>query len=115
MATVDELRERADTILTENWSIRDGQVVPEPEDLGLGNDAVRLAATVLFADLADSTELAMYDRRVAAKLFKTFLAISSHIIRLRGGEIRSFDGDRVMAVFLGDSKNSIGGEMRVEH
>ena len=27
------------------WSERDGEVVPEPEDLKLGNDAVKLNAT----------------------------------------------------------------------
>ena len=31
---------------------------------------------------------------------------SCRIIRSDGGEITAFDGDRVMAVYLGDSKNS---------
>lgn len=106
MTVEEELQQRTDAILSETWDIRDGQVVPETEDLALGNKAVRLVATVLYADLADSTSLAMYDRRVTAKLYKVFLAVSSRLIRLRGGEIRSFDGDRVMAVFLGESKNS---------
>lgn len=106
MTVEEELNERADTILDETWDIRNGQVVPETEDLGLGNKAVRLSATILYADLADSTELAMYNQEIAAELFKTFLAISSYLIGLRGGEIRSFDGDRVMAVFLGDYKNT---------
>jgi len=42
-----------------------------------------------------------FDRRVAAKVFKSFLTCSSRIMRARGGEIRSFDGDRVMGIFLG--------------
>ncbi|HEX8273679.1 MAG TPA: hypothetical protein VF615_13670 [Longimicrobiaceae bacterium] len=62
---------------------------------------------MLYADLADSTELAMgQDRRVAAKVFKSFLACASRLIKARGGEVRSYDGDRVMGVFLGINRNS---------
>lgn len=62
---------------------------------------------MLYSDLADSTELAMnFDKRTAARVFKSFMAATSRVVRAQGGEIRSFDGDRVMAVFLGKSKNS---------
>lgn len=103
----EELSKEVDSILRQEWEIRDGQVVPETEGVVLAGGAVKLTATMLYADLADSTELAMqYDRRIAAKVFKCFLTCCSKIIRNRGGDIRSFDGDRVMAVFLGDNKNS---------
>jgi class 3 adenylate cyclase len=39
-------------------------------------------------------------------VFKSFLSCSSKIIRAEGGEIRSFDGDRVMGVFVGTVKNT---------
>jgi class 3 adenylate cyclase len=107
MALIDELNNDVSSILSNNWSIRDGQVVPFSEQVTLAGGAVRLDATMLYADLADSTELAMnFDRRVAAKVFKSFLTCSSRIIRARGGEIRSFDGDRVMGIFLGPLKNT---------
>jgi hypothetical protein len=41
------------------WETRDGQVVPNSEDLKLGNDRVELEAVLLDADLADSTMLAI--------------------------------------------------------
>lgn len=106
MALKDDLEKDVNAILTQDWDIRDGQVVPETEDVALAGGAVKLTATMLYADLADSTELAMYDRRIAAKTFKSFLTCCSKIIRARGGDIRSFDGDRVMGVFIGDSKNT---------
>ena len=60
-------------ILSNNWNVRDGQVVPFSDQVTLAGGAVRLEATMLYADLADSTQLAMnYDRRVAAKVFKSF-------------------------------------------
>ncbi len=107
MALKDDLTASVDTILRQEWNIRNGQVVPTSQDVTLAGGAVKLTATMLYADLADSTELAMQqDRRVSAKVFKSFLTCSSRIIRARGGSIRSFDGDRVMGVFLGDGKNS---------
>lgn len=107
MALKDDLSNEVQSILNQTWNIRDGQVVPTTDDVALAGGAVRLDATILYADLADSTELAMrYDKRVAAKVFKSFLTTSSRIIRLRDGHIRSFDGDRVMGIFIGGSKNS---------
>lgn len=107
MALADQLSTDVDDILRKEWNIRDGQVVPKTEDVALSGGAVRLKAALLYADLADSTALAMdYDKRVAAKVFKSFLSCSSKIIRDNGGEIRSFDGDRVMGVFVGNRMNS---------
>jgi adenylate cyclase len=106
MALVDDLRKDVDGVLSQAWDVRDGEVVPTTETVVLAGGGVKLNATMLYADLADSTELAMWDRRVTAKLCKAFLACSSRLIRSHGGELRSFDGDRVMGVFLGNYKNT---------
>jgi adenylate cyclase len=107
MALNNDLINDVSSILSNNWNIRDGQVVPFSDQVTLAGGAVRLEATILYADLADSTALAMkFDRRIAAKVFKSFLTCSSRIIRTYAGEIRSFDGDRVMGIFLGPFKNN---------
>lgn len=106
MAFNDDLTTDINSILAEPWDIRDGTVAPENEDVTLAGGAVKLEATILYADLADSTAIAMYDKRVAARVFKSYLASCSKIIRYRGGDIRSFDGDRVMGVFVSNSKNT---------
>ncbi|MGA2537956.1 MAG: adenylate/guanylate cyclase domain-containing protein, partial [Terracidiphilus sp.] len=59
-----------------------------------------LDAALLYADLADSTELAVMDKEKAAEVYKAYLQGVSKLIKRNGGEIRSFDGDRVMGVFL---------------
>jgi adenylate cyclase len=108
MSLKDDLATDVNNILAQEWNIRDGQVVPKTQDVALAGGAVKLIVTMLYADLADSTELVIeYDRRVAAKVIKCFLTCCSKIIRARGGEIRSFDGDRVMGVFIGNAKNSM--------
>jgi len=103
----DDLSSDVRAIFRSAWDERDGDKVPEPEDLGLGNDAVKLQATVLYADLADSTLLVdNYTRKFAAEIYKTFLLCAARIIRGEGGVITAYDGDRIMAVYLGDWKNT---------
>jgi uridylate cyclase len=82
-------------------------VVPNRDDVNLSNGAVRLEAAYLYADLADSTTLARdFDRRTAARAVRSYLRVMSRLIKEHGGAIRSFDGDRVMGIFIGDAKRS---------
>ena len=101
-----ELTNAVDSIIKGRWDLRVGQVIPETEAITLGNSGVTLEATVLYADLADSTELALYDPEIAAEVYKAYLLGTSRLIKAAGGEIRSFDGDRVMGVFIGNFKNT---------
>lgn len=107
MATKEDLESAVKDVLNQPWDERESTSVPSTEEVALiANGAVNIEATMLYADLADSTELAMYDRKMTAKIYKAFLLCASRLIKNCGGEIRSFDGDRVMGVFIGDSKNS---------
>src|SRR5215471_8838511 len=92
------------------WSTRDGNVVPDDSDITLGNDAVKLEGTVLYADLADSTGMvASQTASVAAELYKSFLHCAAKIIRSEDGMLSAYDGDRVMAVYIGHMKNTRAG------
>ena len=102
-----DLESEVADVFRSKWEERDGTVVPEDDSIGLDNDAVKLNATVLYADLADSTNLV--DSQVAfvaAEIYKTFLHCAAKIIRSEDGEITAYDGDRVMAVYIGDLKNT---------
>ena len=102
-----DLEKRVNDILSVAWNVRDGQVVPETLDVNLLNGAVKLEAAYLYADLADSTTLARdFDRRTAARVVRSYLHVMSRLVTQYGGSIRSFDGDRVMGIFIGDSKRS---------
>ena len=57
MGLGDNLNAEVRKILQEEWSEREEQVVPDSDALKLGNDAITLEGTVLYADLEDSTEL----------------------------------------------------------
>jgi len=107
MTLKTDLESEVKEIFQAIWTDRDGQVVPEPEDLKLGNDAVKLDATVLYADMSDSTDLVdNYSHEFAAEIYKAYLRCAAQIIKNEQGTITAYDGDRVMAVFLGNSKNT---------
>jgi uridylate cyclase len=110
MALLDDLKAETDSIVRGAWKRRDGVVVPESDDVGLRNEAVDLEATFLYADLHDSTRLAAQNQQVAAEVFKAYLMGTTRIIRSLNGEIRSFDGDRVMGVFVDGPKNTNAAE-----
>jgi len=103
----DDLKAQVKKIFSEQWSTRDGQQAPDSDDLKLSNDAVKLDGTVLYADLSESTKLVDgYKDRFAAEIYKTYLHCAAKIITSEGGAITAYDGDRIMAVYIGGSKNT---------
>jgi len=93
-------------IMTAAWSITNGTVVPTTDDIVMRNGGRLLDATYAYADLADSSKIAQtLKKEAAAKIIRAFVNSATRILRNFGGEIRSFDGDRVMAIFVGDDKN----------
>jgi class 3 adenylate cyclase len=81
--------------------------VPATNDVKLSDGAVKLDAVLLYADLYHSTELTRtFQRSMAAKVVRAYLSSMATLINKSGGEIRSFDGDRVMGVFVGSNKNT---------
>jgi len=107
LALKDDLEAEVKKIFRERWTERDGNVVPEPKDLKLGNDAVNLTATVLYADMSGSTRMVdSQTPKFAAEVYKTYLICAARIIKDEGGAITAYDGDRIMAVYIGDSPNT---------
>lgn len=108
MALADDLKAQVAQIFKDQWTTRQGQVVPEPEAVQLGNDAVEFErATILYADLKGSTSLVNeYPWTFSAEIYKTYLYCAARIVRTEGGAITSYDGDRIMGVFVGDLQST---------
>jgi adenylate cyclase len=105
--TSDDLTAKLRTILNTPWAARDGQVVPKTDDVSQTDGAVRLTATYLYADMADSTLLAKrYKPEFAAKVMRMYVRGAVDMIRLHDGHIRSFDGDRVTGIFIGNRQRN---------
>lgn len=109
MALSDDLKKWVDETFTSEWEVQKTTGVPNPEDLRLNsNHAKGLdGATVLYADLDGSTDMVNTKKwEFSAQIYKTFLKCASDIIKNEGGVITAYDGDRVMAIFTGGSKNT---------
>jgi class 3 adenylate cyclase len=107
MKTLEEIKKEIAEIFRTKWERRASDSVPEPEDVTLGNDAVEIEGVVLYADLADSTGLVLGHKDwFVAEVYKAYLRSACDIIANNGGIITAFDGDRVMAVFIGTNKNT---------
>jgi class 3 adenylate cyclase len=107
MTFKEQLEDKAQSVFSSQWSYADAKVIPETKSIGLGNHGKKLIATVLYADLDDSTNLVKnYNREFAAEIYKVFLYCASRLITQHGGSVRSFDGDRVMGIFRGNTPNT---------
>lgn len=102
MTIADDIIGNAKATFSTKWVVRDGRTVPSPEDLKHSNDAVYFErATVLYADLDGSTDLVENKRwEFSGQVYKSFLYTTSRLIRTMGGSIVSYDGDRVMGIFI---------------
>lgn len=118
MATkMEEFDQKLVNILYSEWDIQDARVVPKTEDVKQQDGAKRMEATYLYADLADSTFLAKnFDPEFAARVIRGYLRIAVDCIRGNGGHIRSFDGDRVMGIFLDGTRrnNAVQAAMNIQ-
>lgn len=108
MSVAEDIKANAKASFGSSWTVRDGQVVPVASDLKLSNDAVRFeTATILYADLDGSTDLVETKKwEFAGEVYKTFLYAASRLIRQHGGTIVSYDGDRVMGVFISGTQRN---------
>lgn len=108
MALVDDLKSEVGQIFRSMWDTQKVQLIPEPEALRLDNHSKEFdSATVLYADLDGSTSMVdSMSWSVAAEIYKAYLRCAAKIINAEGGTITAYDGDRIMAIFLGGKKNT---------
>lgn len=109
MSLKDDLVGEVKAAFVNTWEVQVTKLVPYPEDLRLNaNHAKSLeVATVLYADLDGSTSMVdRYKWTFSAEVYKTYLRCAAQVVKSEGGVITAYDGDRIMAVFTGDGKNT---------
>ena len=98
----NDLNSEVRQILRERWRINPSRGAPSSNDLELNNHGATINATVLYADLDESTKLVDQQEDVfAAQMYKTYLVCAARIISSEQGSITAYDGDRIMAVYTG--------------
>lgn len=117
MTLKDDLIAKIDEYAASQWDdIPNGYVVPTPQSLTFGNTGIRIDATVLYADINGSTDMvdALRDT-LAAEYYKAYLHCAAKIIKNTGGDITAYDGDRVMAIYVGNEqcKNAVDSALQL--
>jgi class 3 adenylate cyclase len=105
----NDLTQEVGSIFQDAWNVQTAQAVPDPKDLCLNSNHAKdlETATVLYADLDGSTWMVDNSEwELSAGVYKAFLRCAAAVIRSEGGTITAYDGDRVMAVFTGGTKNT---------
>ncbi|WP_286883087.1 adenylate/guanylate cyclase domain-containing protein [Sphingobacterium sp. UBA5980] len=107
MAISEDIKNEIITLLNTQWSTREGTTIPSTDTVTLKNGSVKIDATFFYADLAGSSVIAQNcPWQTTAKIIRVYLNSATRLIKHYKGEIRSFDGDRVMGVFIGPAKNT---------
>jgi class 3 adenylate cyclase len=109
MSFAEDVEIEVKRIFREQWTVTAATVVPETDSIALESNVAKEIASgvVLYSDLKQSTALVeSKSRGIAAEVYRTFLYGAAQIIRSEGGEITAYDGDRVMAVFMGTTPNA---------
>lgn len=108
MALLKDLNERLDEYFNQEYEIENTTIVPDTDNpkLTFGNKGLTCEFAFLFMDIRKSSQLhEQYGFKKAAKIYQSFHDINVRVIEENNGFIRSFDGDRIMAVFVGGTKN----------
>lgn len=105
MGLKSTIEDKLTELVGHEWQTRNGLTVPGTDDIVLRDGAVQLDAVYLYADMMGSTQLVSdFAPGTAAKVTRAFISSACRVIRNREGHIRSFDGDRVMGIFVGAGK-----------
>lgn len=105
MSIRSEYEDRVDEYFSGNYTVTDARVVPDTSDVKFGNFGKQMELVMMFVDIRESTKIVGGFRRVtAARMYKSFLWGVTRIVIRNNGEVKSFNGDGLLAVFDGESK-----------
>ena len=108
MGYIEELEEKIKDYTSGDYEIIENSSVPSPADVAFGKKAYKIKLTSFCIDLRKSTELLkIQDKETCGKIHKSYLTIATGIIAKNGGQLRSFNGDSVLAFFPAQFKSDI--------
>jgi hypothetical protein len=117
MGLRDDLESRVDGFLKGNYATTRARVVRDPKDIPLGNNAKLLTAATLFIDVRQSSDITnTFRRQTAAKMVKSYFSGAVKITNANDGVVRSFNGDGMLAIFLGEKQcdNAVKAAMQIQ-
>jgi len=118
MSLKEEIIQKVKDYMTSQYEVTDANVVPDKQSISFGAKAKKMKhAIVLYADLRDSRGILSDNSHIlACRAHKAFLYAASKCIRNESGELRSFNGDSVLAFFMGEdaAKRAVRSAMKIK-
>lgn len=115
MGLKKDITDKVEDIIDTDFVIDEVSYVPEISNpkLTFANTGLLFEATVLYIDMRDSTKvLNRHNKSTIAKIHKAYLHTTVKIATSLGGEVRSFNGDSVLAFFQGTTKNTLSNAVK---
>ena len=103
-----ETLEIIDDYLNASYIKEDTRVVPKKQDLTFGNTTKKMSfAVALYVDMRKSRKI-LSDASTfwSIKIHSAFLLALTHCVERRDGHMRSFNGDGILAFFVGENASS---------
>ena len=108
MGLVEDLENKVRDYLDGDYEITETKTIPSVENVPFGKKAIKMQLCAYCIDIRKSTELlTIHEKQTSGKIHKAFLAVASSIVLENGGEIRSFNGDGLLAFWPAYYKNQI--------
>jgi adenylate cyclase len=111
MGMKDDISGRLKEVLAPgDYAIQDSETIPGPGDnrVTFANTGVRFWTATLYIDMRGSTAvLNQHQAHAVGKLHKAYLYTATTLIAQGGGQIRSYNGDSILAFFPGNTKAAI--------
>lgn len=108
MGYIQELEDKIKDYTTGEYEIIEAKTIPSPENVAFGKKAYKIKLVAFCIDLRKSTDLLkIHNNETCGKIHKSFLTITTKIITENGGQLRSFNGDSVLAFFPAEYKLDI--------
>jgi adenylate cyclase len=100
MGYIKDLENKVKDYMDGDYEIVETDTIPSPDDVAFGKKAYKIKLTAFCIDLRKSTDLLkVHDKETCGKIHKAYLTIATKIITENGGQIRSYNGDSVLAFF----------------
>lgn len=115
MELKQDITDKVKDIINTNFTFEEVSYVPEISNkkLTFANTGLKFEATVLYIDMRDSTKvLNKHNKPTIAKIHKAYLHTTVKIATSLGGEVRSFNGDSVLAFFQGTTKQTLSNAVK---
>lgn len=109
MSTVsDDIIKQAKDYLAGDYEIEETDTIPEPKDVPFGKKAKLMQLCAFCIDMRGSTKLLLeHHKQTAVKYHKAFLYATAKVVLNKGGIIRSYNGDSLLAFWPAKTKGQI--------